>query len=137
MRNAPNGASRGAWEEPTRPGSLGTVGREPDRSGSPEDPGRFRLSVRRGLELAAHRDIDRAIVELWRRGIRGQGEIGRLVGRDQRSVSRRIARLVRIGAWPFGDRPARGRVQVPVATGFIAMPIARAFPAGDPALFHS
>jgi hypothetical protein len=131
------GASRGAWEEPTRPGSLRTVGREPDHSGPPEGPGRFRLSVRRGLELAAHRDIDRSIVELWRKGIRGQGEIGRLVGRDQRSVSRRIARLVRIGAWPFGDRPARGRVQVPVASGFTAMPIIRAFPGEAPSLFHS
>jgi hypothetical protein len=134
MSYAPIGAPRGAWEEPTRPGSLRTVGREPDRSGSPEDPGRFRLSVRRGLDLAAQRDIDRAIVDLWRKGIRGQGEIGRIVGRDQRSISRRISRLVRIGAWPFGDRPARGRVQVPVAAGFIAMPIARAFSPGDPSL---
>jgi hypothetical protein len=102
---------------------------------SPEGLGRLRLSVRRGLDLATHPDIDRAIVDLWRQGIRGQGEIGRLVGRDQRSVSRRIARLVRIGAWPFGDRPARGRVRVPVAAGFIAMPIPRAFPAGGPSLF--
>jgi hypothetical protein len=134
MRYATNAASGGPWEAPTRPGSLRAVGREPDRSGSPEGPGRLRLSVRRGLELATHRDIDHAIVDLWRQGIRGQGEIGRLVGRDQRSVSRRIARLVRIGAWPFGDRPARGRVQVPVAAGFIAMPIARSFPAGEPSL---
>jgi hypothetical protein len=69
------------------------------------------------------RDVDAAIVELWKRGIRSQGEIGRCVGLDQRSVSRRIARLVRRGAWPFSDRPTRGRSQVPVAVGFVAVPV--------------
>lgn len=77
----------------------------------------------------ASRDVDTAIVQLWARGIRSQGEIGRCIGLDQRSVSRRIARLVRRGAWPFADRPARGRSQVPVAVGFVAVPIRSAQPA--------
>jgi hypothetical protein len=76
----------------------------------------------------ASRDADGAIVELWGRGIRTQGEIGRCVGLDQRSVSRRIARLVRRGVWPFIDRPTRGRSQVPVAVGFVAVPVRSADP---------
>jgi hypothetical protein len=71
----------------------------------------------------ALRGLDEAIVELWRRGIRVQSEIGRCVGLDQRSVSRRIARMVRKGAWPFTDRPARGRSQVPVAASFVVAPV--------------
>ncbi len=78
-------------------------------------------------------DVDRAIVELWRRGIRAQGEIGRCVGLAQRSVSRRIARLVRSGAWPFADRPTRGRSQVPVAVGFVVVPIRSTEPEPAPA----
>ena len=52
----------------------------------------------------ALRSLDEAIVALWAAGTRSQGEIGRHVGLDQRSVSRRIARMVRRGAWPF-DAP--------------------------------
>jgi hypothetical protein len=73
----------------------------------------------------ALRSLDEAIVALWAAGTRSQGEIGRHVGLDQRSVSRRIARMVRRGAWPFHDRPARGRSQVPVAASFAAVPIGR------------
>ena len=73
----------------------------------------------------AMRSLDEAIVALWGSGTRSQGEIGRQVGLDQRSVSRRIARMVRRGAWPFHDRPARGRSQVPVAASFAAVPIGR------------
>ena len=51
------------------------------------------------------RSLDEAIVALWASGTRSQGEIGRQVGLDQRSVSRRITRMVRRGAWPFHDRP--------------------------------
>ncbi len=71
----------------------------------------------------AFRSLDEAIVELWRRGLRAQSEIGRQVGLDQRSVSRRIARMVRTGAWPFTERPTRGRSQIPVAPGFVVVPI--------------
>jgi hypothetical protein len=71
----------------------------------------------------ALRGLDEAIVELWRRGVRVQSAIGRCVGLDQRSVSRRIARMVRKGAWPFADRPARGRSQIPVAASFVAVPV--------------
>jgi hypothetical protein len=83
----------------------------------------------------ALRSLDEAIVALWASGTRSQGEIGRQVGLDQRSVSRRIARMVRRGAWPFHDRPARGRSQVPVATTFAAVPIGRerSRPDGEPA----
>jgi hypothetical protein len=73
----------------------------------------------------ALRSLDEAIVALWAAGTRSQGEIGRHVGLDQRSVSRRIARMVRRGAWPFQDRPTRGRSQVPVAARFAAVPIGR------------
>jgi hypothetical protein len=71
----------------------------------------------------ALRGLDEAIVSLWASGVRSQGEIGRHVGLDQRSVSRRIARMLSRGAWPFQDRPARGRSQVPVASSFSAVPI--------------
>jgi hypothetical protein len=71
----------------------------------------------------ALRGLDEAIIELWRRGVRVQSAIGRCVGRDQRSVSRRIARMIRKGAWPFTDRPARGRSQLPVAARFVAVPV--------------
>ena len=94
-------APSGAWREPPRPGSSGAA----------------------GLGLAIHRQTDQAIVELWRGGVRGEGEIGRRLGLDQRSVSRHICRMVRLGTWPFGDRPARGRVRVPIAAGFVAIPI--------------
>jgi hypothetical protein len=73
----------------------------------------------------ALRSLDEAIVALWASGVRSQGEIGRHVGLDQRSVSRRIARMVRRGTWPFDDRPTRGRSQVPVAASFAAVPIGR------------
>lgn len=73
----------------------------------------------------ALRSLDEAIVALWRTGTRSQGEIGRHVGLDQRSVSRRIARMVRRGAWPFQDRPTRGRSQIPVVAHFAAVPIGR------------
>jgi hypothetical protein len=81
----------------------------------------------------ALRSLDEAIVALWASGTRSQGQIGRHVGLDQRSVSRRIARMVRRGAWPFEDRPSRGRSQVPVAASFAAVPIGpqRTRPAGD------
>jgi hypothetical protein len=72
-----------------------------------------------------HASPDRAIVELWRHGVRAQGEIGRRIGLDQRSVSRRIARMVQTGTWPFRELPVRGRTQVPVAPGFVAVPISR------------
>ncbi len=78
---------------------------------------------------SASRSLDEAIVTLWRHGVRTQAAIGRHVGLDQRSVSRRIARMVRRGAWPFAERPVRGRSQVPVAPGFVAVPIQRAHPA--------
>jgi hypothetical protein len=71
----------------------------------------------------ALRSLDEAIVALWASGTRNQGEIGKHVGLDQRSVSRRITRMVRRGAWPFADRPNRGRSPVPVATTFAAVPI--------------
>jgi hypothetical protein len=77
------------------------------------------------VSLAAYRGADQAIIDLWRSGVRVQGEIGRRLGLDQRGVSRRIARMLRQGVWPFGDRPVRGRVQAPVAPGFVAVPIAR------------
>jgi hypothetical protein len=82
----------------------------------------------------ALRSLDEAIVALWGAGTRSQGEIGRHVGLDQRSVSRRIARMVRRGAWPFEDRPTRGRSQVPIAARFAAVPIGRerVRPAGEP-----
>jgi hypothetical protein len=73
----------------------------------------------------ALRGLDEAIVALWASGTRSQSRIGREVGLDQRSVSRRIARMVRRGIWPFTDRPTRGRSQVPVAASFAAIPIGR------------
>ena len=126
MRSALNSAARGAWGEPTRPGSFRAAGRGSEHPGPIGGHAGLRLSARLGLTLAARHNIDEDIVDLWRQGVRVQGRIGRMVGRNQRSVSRRIARLVQIGAWPFGDRPARGRAQVPVASGFTAMPIPRA-----------
>jgi hypothetical protein len=71
----------------------------------------------------ALRSLDEAIVSLWASGTRNQGEIGKHVGLDQRSVSRRITGMVRRGAWPFSDRPTRGRSPVPVAATFAAVPI--------------
>ena len=71
----------------------------------------------------ALRSLDEAIVSLWASGTRNQGEIGKHVGLDQRSVSRRITQMVRRGAWPFADRPTRGRSPVPIAATFAATPI--------------
>lgn len=77
------------------------------------------------VSLAVHRGADQAIVELWRGGVRVQGEIGRRLGLDQRAVSRRISRMLRLGLWPFADRPTRGRARAPIATGFVVVPIRR------------
>ncbi|HEV8307132.1 MAG TPA: hypothetical protein VGW35_05645 [Methylomirabilota bacterium] len=79
--------------------------------------------IRHDMLIRSRQDVDRAIVDLWRGGVRVQGHIGQLLGLDQRAVSRRIARMVRTGTWPFRERPVRGRTRTPVASGFVVIPI--------------
>jgi hypothetical protein len=56
---------------------------------------------------------DRRIRECWQAGMRSAGEIGRRIGLDPMSVGRRIARMVKTGAWPFAPSPKGGRAASP------------------------
>lgn len=57
--------------------------------------------------------VDRRIVECWRAGMRSAGEIGRRIGLDPMHVGRRIARMVKTGAWPFAPSTKGGRAASP------------------------
>ncbi len=121
----------GTREEPSpASGPFGTASAEAGRRARRHVARASASFARRAWPLAAHGAVDRVIVDLWGHGIRVQGEIGRQIGLDQRSVSRRIARMLRLGTWPF-ERPARGRAQVPVAAGFVVVPVPRARPPAD------